>query len=1109
MRHPYPRLPWKELAVVAAAATGVGAGGLYYVHFEQSRLVDQAQRELTAVMRLKIGQISNWRAERIGDASASVENPSLVPDLVTALDHRNADTEAKLTAWASSLQRHYGYSAVFVVDLANQTRFAVGEKELDPEAATGASLLIAGGHVAMGDVRRGAPGAPLRIDVVAPIRRTAADPPIGTLVLRSNPRAFLFPIIESWPGSSRTAETLLVRREGSDVLFLNNIRHRAAASLDLRLPINDPSLPSAQALTGPARFFEGKDYRGVAVLAAVSRVPETTWGLVSKVDTEEVLTPARRARLLAFVAAMAGLLAVAAWTTATWRKQQTDLLKKELEARAARQDLELRLGAIADQANDIIVLLNEELHITEVNRRAVELWGYSRDELLNRKITELRAPSERLADPAFLEILKQGSRPYETVHRRKDGTEFPVEVTARPMSFEGKRVYQAIIRDVSRRKWAEAAQRESEQSLSATLHSIGDGVIAADAQGHVTRMNPVAEKLTGWSLSEAKGLPLDDVFRIISEKTRNPSASRVTQVLASGAVVAHTAHTLLIARDGSERPVLDSAAPIRNTEGAIVGVVLVFRDGTDERATEAALSYQAHLLANITETVLAVDPHLLLTAWNPAAEQTLGWTSREAIGRHLADVLPIHASSAASMETPGELMRALSNSEHTDEPLPILRRDGAIVPVQGRGCALRDDEGHTTGYVLVLRDISERLQLRAKLRLAERMTALGTLAAGVAHEINNPLTAIMGNLECTLEEPDSTPIGAVHDLLTEALEGAARVRRIVRDLKVLSRGDDERARPVNVVRVLQSAISVTQNEVRHRALLVTDFAEVPDVLAEESRLAQVFTNLLINAAQAIPEGHRHKNRIRVATKLTPAGRVAIEIEDTGCGISPDVRQRIFDPFYTTKRIGEGTGLGLSICHGIIARLGGEIRVESVVGKGSLFTLLVPRSTACSVEIADPGSRRPLTMTCKPRAKLLVIDDEPSVAHVVQRVFAGIHDVTSANSVKEALDLIATTAFDVVLCDLMMPELTGIDFFEALSSAAHGLAKKTIFLTGGAFTPGAQAFLERVENPRLDKPFEAHALRALVEEMLVDRVPVNSSILPFDRSNGTGGHAING
>ena len=384
---------------------------------------------------------------------------------------------------------------------------------------------------------------------------------------------------------------------------------------------------------------------------------------------------------------------------------------------------------------------------------------------------------------------------------------------------------------------------------------------------------------------------------------------------------------------------------------------------------------------------------------------------------------------------------------------------------------------------------TEQLKLQNQLLVSDRMASMGTLAAGVAHEINNPLACVMVNLDLATrkltEQADRlglTPeLSEVREELNDAREAAERIRNIVRDLKIFSRSDDERREAVDVQRVMESTLRMAWNEIRHRARLVQTYGKTPPVAASESRLGQVFLNLVVNAAQAIPEGHAESNEIRISTAVEPGGNVIVDIADTGAGMPPEVQGQLFTPFFTTKPIGVGTGLGLSICHSIIAGFGGTIEVHSEVGKGTSFRVsLMPAGDTA------PEEPRPLAVV-KPaqrRGNILVIDDEAMIAKAVQRILSIEHDVVSLGSAVDALQRIeAGERFDVILCDLMMPQMTGMDLHAELSRVVREQADRMIFLTGGAFTVRARTFLAEVPNQRIEKPFDPTHLRALINDRI--------------------------
>jgi len=407
----------------------------------------------------------------------------------------------------------------------------------------------------------------------------------------------------------------------------------------------------------------------------------------------------------------------------------------------------------------------------------------------------------------------------------------------------------------------------------------------------------------------------------------------------------------------------------------------------------------------------------------------------------------------------------------------VLVQGGRTLPVELASFPL-DHDGQPA-IVTVARDLSREREMQQRVLLADRMVSVGMLAAGVAHEVNNPLAYMQANLEFALEQLArmGAASGEVRAALEEAREGATRVRSIVRDLKTFSRPEEQRVDVVDVRPLLESAINMSFNEIRHRARLVKDYGPAPQVSAVPARLGQVFLNLIVNAAQAIPEGAVEQNEIRLTTSTDEKGRAVVAIRDTGTGMPPEVLRHLFDPFFTTKPTGVGSGLGLSISQGIVSSLGGELIVSSEPGRGSEFRVMLPR--------APPAGPRdePVATTQKeePPARILAVDDEEMMGNALRRILAG-HVFEFVRSGKAALERIdAGVRYDVILLDLTMPQMSGMRVYAELMRMNPEQAARVIFVTGGVLTAAAQRFLDEVPNLRLHKPFNAGELRAVVRK----------------------------
>jgi PAS domain S-box-containing protein len=525
--------------------------------------------------------------------------------------------------------------------------------------------------------------------------------------------------------------------------------------------------------------------------------------------------------------------------------------------------------------------------------------------------------------------------------------------------------------------------------------------------------------------------------------------------------------------------------PVKADELRSAVEIALYKHDSDRRLRERERWF-ATTLRSIGDAVISTDASGSITFMNPVAETLTGYSTPDVRGRPLSDILRlVDPTTKAAVEDP--IARVLRTGTIVEMDGLLIAREGQERVIADSAAPIRDEHGMLLGVVVVLRDVSEARRLQRKLEFAERLASLGTLVAGVAHEVNNPLAFIVSNLEFALEtlsehrEVAATPwLNELKTALLEAQVGAGRVKQIVSDLRSFSRPSSDQQLRTDVNRVLQSSLDMVAHELRPRARILTDLQDVPVVLANETRLSQVFVNLLVNAAHAI-DGHLpEQNFVKVRTRLDEAGRVVIEVIDSGRGMSEEIVKKIFDPFFTTKEVGQGTGLGLSICHGIVKSLGGEIQVESRVGEGSCLRVLLPPATADDA----PVTTEPLPLTASVRGRILVVEDESMVRQTIKRSLANLHQLTLVDSAPEALALLESgQRFDAILCDLMMPRVSGMELHQVLVERCPEQARRMVFVSGGAYIPEAVNFLRSMESRHLEKPFSPNALRAMIQDLL--------------------------
>jgi PAS domain S-box-containing protein len=608
------------------------------------------------------------------------------------------------------------------------------------------------------------------------------------------------------------------------------------------------------------------------------------------------------------------------------------------------------------------------------------------------------------------------------------------------------------------------------------------GVTVTFVEGGVPRnvyVSTAAAQILGWPAEE---IVARDPMSFIAPEDLPRLVERLGK--RAGGEPGQTSYELtVVRRDGSKVPVEMSA-----TNTSIDGrpAIVAFLVDRSERKSAEDARYRSE--ARFRELIEAApepigifrDGHFVYA--NPAFVSALGYaTAAELYRVPLVDM--VVPEEADVLRTRQKLIvdKGMRLPTHTYRG---HRKDGSVILLEMTTVPI-EYEG-TSAALTMGRDVTARRALEAQLVQADRLAALGTMAAGVAHEVNNPLAYVMLNLEWIARKMpeasgDAESMGALTEVLREARAGVERVAAIVRELRSFSRADSDSRHRVDLASVAQSAIRMAAHEIRHRATVTTSFEPVRPIWANEARLEQVLLNLLLNATQAMQEARAQENEIRVSIRPDANENAVLEVADNGEGIRPDVLPRIFDPFFTTKAPGVGTGLGLSICHGIVTSLGGHIAVYSADGEGTRFSVTLPTTDA-----PEPAARPPSEAPVRGhrRARVLVVDDEVPIANTMRELLGSDHDVTAVTSGRDAMLALAQRSdFDVVFCDLMMPVMSGIDLFRLMRETYPGLEQRVVFMTGGAFTTRAAEFLASIDNRRVEKPFSLKAIERIVREMM--------------------------
>lgn len=719
-----------------------------------------------------------------------------------------------------------------------------------------------------------------------------------------------------------------------------------------------------------------------------------------------------------------------------------------------------QLGEAADDAC---------LRLVSANAAASALVGFDLGARVGRPWLEVFPGAQELR-ALLCEVARSSKAPFD------DGRVFSGIFVSRAFPLPGRCVG-LIAENVTAQRAADAALRESEARYRALAEATAEAVVIHE-DGRILEINDAFIKLFGYPREAAIGMSvaelvapssrqavLDDVGRDdprVYMARRRDGVEIIVEVVARSCTYRGRRARVVVARDLTAQ--CRSEAAVRESEERF----RVLSHATNDVLWEIDLATSKVSRAESFGAVFGYRPEDMgddFGWW----EERLQPDDRERV------VSGLHAWRS-------------SGGESYSAEYRFRRGDGTYAVVFDRGVLMRDASGRPVRVIGAMSDITERRRLEAKLVLTDRLTSIGTLAGAVAQEIRVPLSAVIAGVRAVgarlrdLARGDA-PAAVAEALFTSAAsldevrEGAERVHRIASELRRFARAEDERRGPVDVARVIEAALALADQEIHRRARLVREIETIPDVYANEARLGQVFLELIVNAVESIPLGAPEANEVRVVARRGEGGRVLVEVSDTGPFIPSEARLRVFEPFFRARPGEERSGLGLSVCQAIVTSLGGEIHVDSQPGRGATFRVVLPPAPSSPQQ--QTSSHPPPPPSASPiSARVLVVDDEPMVSRLVERALGQVHRITSAMSGAEALaKLQAGERYDVILCDLMMPVMTGMDLYDKVQALAPDQAERMVFLSGGAFTKRAREFLER--RPSLEKPFDLRALEAAI------------------------------
>jgi len=948
-----PPTPWPVLALFLVITICSIIAGIFYYNYQKKNLLTEKQQELSAISYLKIRQITQWRLERINDGKFLGENILLVREFSEFLKNPTSLTLRKnIIQSLKSLTENFDYKNALLIEKGGNVRLAYPEE--DTLIGDNLKQLLPGiikhRENVLTDLHKVNRISFVHLDLVVPlIDHTMNDTLVlGLLALRVDPRQVLYPLIESWPTPSKSAETLLLRREGNEIVYLNELRHLKNSELILKKPVSSMKLPAALAVQGITGTIDGVDYRNVPVVAAMNKIPATQWYMVAKMDREEILSALTNQMKMIVIMLILVILTSGSILALIIRNQRVIFYREKYEGELDRLALVKHFDYILKFANDIILLIDNDLTIVEANDRALDFYQYTRDEFIGMKVERIRAPETLLQLQIALKNLNDNeSATFETIHMRKDNSTFPVEISSRVVMIEGSKYYQTIGRDITERKRIENTLMESEDRFRKIFEESPFSMLMTGKDFGIIRANISFCKLIGYQEEELKSF----TFRNFThpEYIDNDEIS-LLRLIAGELPVYHT-EKRYIRKDGSVIWGSTTVSIIRNKNEDVQFFLVMIEDITLRKKASAELDNSVSLLKAAFEST--EDGLLVVDASGKTVQYNQKFTDMWNIPRKILltgednKLLDYVKSELVNPETFLDKIKQLySKPDETSFDL-LEFRDKRYFE---RYSQPQKINGISVGRVWSFRDITKRKRTEADLisakEKAEESDRLKTaFLHNVSHEIRTPMNAIIG-FSTLLNEPDLSEEER-RQYIDIIFQSGSQLLSIINDIVDIANVESGQAK-VNLtefnlnskLKKLNEQFSIIGKQNNIKIILSMSLPDDASVINTDStKLIQILSNLISNSVKFTKNGQIDFGYVLKDEFLE------FFVIDTGIGIASEYHSRIFDRFFqidnTVSRQYSGTGLGLSICKGYVDILGGVIKVESESGKGTKFLFTIP------------------------------------------------------------------------------------------------------------------------------------------------------------------------
>lgn len=948
-----PPVYWPLLVLFIFITISSVVAGIIYYNYQKNRLLTEQQLELSSISYLKIKQITQWRLERVNNGRFLGENNLLVMKFSEYLKNpANYQLHKEILQTLKSLVDNFDYKNTLLIENNGNVRIAYPARDslIGDHLKPLLSEIIKERKIVLTDLHKATQISFVHLDMLVPlIERNQNDTTVlGLLALRIDPQEILYPLLKSWPTSSKSAETILFRQDGDEIVYLNELRHVKSDVLDFKRPVSTANLPASMALQGITGTTDGIDYRNVRVVAAMNKVPGTPWYLVAKMDREEVLAPLTfQFRLIVFILILI-FITLGSFLALLIRNQRVDYYREKYETEVAHLALVKHFDYILKYANDLILLIDKDLNIIEANDRALEYYQYSREVFIGMNLEKIRAPETLPQLTGNVNIVNENeSATFETVHQRKDHTTFPIELSSRVVMIEGSKFYQTIGRDITERKRVENILKESEEKFRKIFEESPFSILMTGKDFGIIRANMSFCNLIGYDEEELKLFTFRDFTH--PDYIANDEIS-ILKLIAGEIPVYHT-EKRYIRKDGVIIWGSTNISIIRNKNDEVQFFLGMIEDITSRKKVTDELDNSVSLLKATLEStedgllVVGTTGRIVqfnqkfVDMWRIPQEIILSGED-EAILRYVRDQM-------IEPEKFLETIRKLYEDPEAKSSDQLDFIDGRIFE---RYSQPQKINGLSVGRVWSFRDITRQKRAEADLIAAkegaEESDRLKTaFLHNVSHEIRTPMNAIIG-FSTLLNEPD-TSAEERNQYVDIIFQSGGQLLSIINDIVDIANVESGQAK-INLtefnlnsaLRSLSEQFSIMGRQKNVSINLKTTLSDDDSIiLSDNTKLVQILSNLINNAIKFTKDGNIDFGYVLRERFLE------FHVKDSGIGIPAEYHARIFDRFYqvdsAVSRQYSGTGLGLSICKGYVELLGGAINVESETGKGTVFVFTIP------------------------------------------------------------------------------------------------------------------------------------------------------------------------